>query len=321
MAWRHWPLRRAAQSLRSGGPGDPLPPAAAPAVLTDQTRARTHAVAQTRPHLALGRHYGAATACPTDSSTLGIGGMAKDFCFTTPKQHGGTGYRFTDPTARAGAAIDTAAGGGTGSFCFGSPPSSPAAPARRTSGMSNRVLCAWSPGLDARPSVAGNTEGKGRRKARRQKEGRHAHRHAIMLAGGCGERSATTKEREKARNSQEAEEKRAAAAKREAETKAKTEERSGRRLAREKSRREAEAHALPGAAYHMPCVSHGAACRAAVQGQGMCAVLHKGLLDLFHGNADVLTLMSAEIQCVAVKVRGQDGNIFHCVIGMKTPLK
>ena len=71
----------------------------------------------------------------------------------------------------------------------------------------------------------------------------------------------------------------------------------------------------------MPCVCHGAACRAAVKGQGMCAVLHKGLLDLFQGNADVLTLMSAEIQCVSVKVRGQDGNIFHYVIGMKTPLK
>ena len=84
---------------------------------------------------------------------------------------------------------------------------------------------------------------------------------------------------------------------------------------------EADEDALPGAACHMPCVCHGAACRAAVKGQGMCAVLHKGLLDLFQGNADVLTLMSAEIQCVSVKVRGQDGNIFHYVIGMKTPLK
>ena len=83
-----------------------------------------------------GSGSGAAPACPTDSSTSGIGGTAKGFGFTTPKQHGGTGFRFTDPTARAGTA--TAADGGTGSFCFGSPPSSSAAPTRRTSGNRSR---------------------------------------------------------------------------------------------------------------------------------------------------------------------------------------
>ena len=117
-----------------------------------------------------GSGSGAAPACPTDSSTPGIGDTAKGFDFTTPKQLRGKGFRFTDPTARADTA--TAAGGGTGSFCFSSPPSSSAAPTRRTPGNRSRRRDAsgkMSPTKDAkayasfRPEdeegVSGNTRG------------------------------------------------------------------------------------------------------------------------------------------------------------------